>query len=100
MINGFAFYFKQDWIHTTAGSLMEKNDHVGPISSIMRVLTSRDQYLRSGSDNIKETTALTPLAAETANQAQKDIALEARKIQYDDQILTISLKTMLIETLP
>ena len=45
--NAFAFCFKEAYITTTGGMDIEVNKYVGPISTIMRMLTSKDGDLSS-----------------------------------------------------
>ena len=45
--NAFAFCFKEASINTTGGMDIEVNKYVGPVSSIMRMLTSKDGDLSS-----------------------------------------------------
>ena len=50
--NAFAYTFKEATLSTTGGSEIEINKYVGPISTIMRVLTSKDGDLISCFDKI------------------------------------------------
>ena len=52
--NAFAYCFKEDRLSITSGSNLEHNKYVGPFSTIMRVLTSKDSDLLSQFDNINE----------------------------------------------
>ena len=53
--NAFAYCFREATLSLTGGSEIEQNKYVGPISTIMRVLTSKDGDLMSYFDNIDET---------------------------------------------
>ena len=53
---GLAYVFQEAVLATTSGSNLEHNKFVGPISTIMLVLTSRDGDLLSQFDNINEGT--------------------------------------------
>ena len=53
--NAFAYCFREATLSFTGGSEREQNKYVGPISTIMRVLTSKDGDLMSYFDNIDET---------------------------------------------
>ena len=55
--NAFALCIKEATLSFTGGSEIEQNKYVGPISTIMRVLTSKDGDLMSFFDNINETQA-------------------------------------------
>ena len=52
--NGLAFVFQEAVLATTSGSNLEHNKCVGQISTIMRVLTSKDGNLLSQFDNFNE----------------------------------------------
>ena len=52
--NAFAYCFKEASLGVTTGSDLEHNKYVGPISTVMRVLTSKDGDLLSQFDNINE----------------------------------------------
>ena len=52
--NGFAYNFKEATLSITSGSDLEHNKYVGPVSTIMRVLTNKDGDLLSQFDNINE----------------------------------------------
>ena len=52
--NAFAYCFKEASLGVTSGSDLEHNKNVGPISTIMRVLTSKHGDLLSQFDNINE----------------------------------------------
>ena len=52
--NAFAYCFKEARLSITSGSDLEHNKYVGQISTIMRVLTSKDSDLLSQFDNINE----------------------------------------------
>ena len=52
--NGLAYVFQEAVLATTSGSNLEHNKFVGQISTIMRVLTSKDGDLLSQFDNINE----------------------------------------------
>ena len=52
--NAFAYCFKEASLGVTSGSDLEHNKYVGPISTIMRFLTSKDGDLLSQFDNINE----------------------------------------------
>ena len=52
--NAFAYCFKEARLSVTSGSHLEHNKYVGPISTIMSVLTSKDGDLLSQFDNINE----------------------------------------------
>ena len=52
--NAFAYCFKEASLGVTSGSDLEQNKYVGPIPTIMRVLTSKDGDLLSQFDNINE----------------------------------------------
>ena len=52
--NGLAYVFQEAVLATTSGSNLEHNKYVGQISTIMRVLTSKDGDLLSQFDNINE----------------------------------------------
>ena len=52
--NGFAYIFKEATLSITSGSDLEHNKYVGPVSTIMRVLTNKDGDLLSQFDNINE----------------------------------------------
>ena len=52
--NAFAYCFKEARLSISSGSNLEHNKHVGPVSTIMRVLTSKDGDLLSQFDNINE----------------------------------------------
>ena len=45
--NGFAFCFKEATLATTGGMEIEVNKYVGPVSTIMRMITSKDGDLSS-----------------------------------------------------
>ena len=45
--NAFAFCFKEATLNTTGGKDIEVNNYVGPVSTIMRLLTSKDGDLSS-----------------------------------------------------
>ena len=45
--NSFAYCFKEASINTTGGMDIEVNKYVGPVSTIMRLLTSKDGDLSS-----------------------------------------------------
>ena len=53
--NAFAYCFKNATISTTSGSEIEINKYPGVISTIMRVLTSKDGDIISYFDKINET---------------------------------------------
>ena len=55
--NAFAYCIKEATLSFTGGSEIEQNKYVGPISTIMRVLTNKDGDLMSYFDNINETQA-------------------------------------------
>ena len=56
--NAFAFCFKEATLALTGGSEIEQNKYVGPISTIMRVLTSKDgdliSYFDKNDDTLKK----------------------------------------------
>ena len=52
--NGFAFCFEETRLSVTSGSDLEHNKYVGPTSSNMRDLTSKDGDFISQFDNINE----------------------------------------------
>ena len=52
--NAFAYCFKEARLGVTSGSDLEHNKYVGQISTIMRVLFSKDGDLLSQFDNINE----------------------------------------------
>ena len=52
--NAFAYCFKEAVLSTTSGGDSEHNKYVGPISTIMRAITSKDGDLLSQFDNINE----------------------------------------------
>ena len=52
--NAFAYCFKETSLGVTSGSGLEHNKNVGQVSTIMRVLTSKDGDLLSQFDNIHE----------------------------------------------
>ena len=52
--NAFAYCFKEAVLSTTSGGDIEHNKFVGPISTIMRSITSKDSDLLSQFDNINE----------------------------------------------
>ena len=52
--NGLAYVFQEAVLATTSGSNLEHNKFVGQISTIVRVLTSKDGDLLSQFDNINE----------------------------------------------
>ena len=52
--NGLAYAFQEAVLATTSGSNLEHNKFFGQISTIMRVLTSKDGDLLSQFDNINE----------------------------------------------
>ena len=52
--NAFAYYFKEARIGVTSGSDLEHNKYVGAVSTIMRVLFSKESDLLSQFDNINE----------------------------------------------
>ena len=52
--NAFAYCFKEASLGVTSSSDLEHKKYVGPISTIMRVLTSKDGDLLSQFDNINE----------------------------------------------
>ena len=52
--NGFAYCFKEARLGVTSGSDLEHNKYVGQVSTIMRVLSSKDGDLLSQFDNINE----------------------------------------------
>ena len=52
--NGLAYVFQEAVLATTSSSNLEHNKYVGQISTIMRVLTSKDGDLISQFDNINE----------------------------------------------
>ena len=52
--NGLAYAFQEAVLATTSGSNLEHNKFVGQISTIMRVLTSKDGDLLSQFDNVNE----------------------------------------------
>ena len=52
--NAFAYCFKEATLALTGGSEIEQNKYVGPISTIMRVLTGKDGDLMSCFDKINE----------------------------------------------
>ena len=52
--NGLAYVFQEVVLATTSGSNLEHIEYVGQISTIMRVLTSKDGDLLSQFDNINE----------------------------------------------
>ena len=52
--NAFAYCFKEATPGITSGSDLEHNKYVGPISTVMRVLTSKDGDLLSQFDNINK----------------------------------------------
>ena len=52
--NAFAYCFKEAVLSTTSGGDIEHNKYVGPISTIMRAITSKDGDLISQFDNINE----------------------------------------------
>ena len=45
--NAFAYCFKEASLGVTSGSDLEHNKNVGPITTVMRVLTSKDGDLLS-----------------------------------------------------
>ena len=53
--NAFAFCFKEATLNTTGGMDFEVNKNVGPVSTIMRLLTSKDGGLSSCFDKNGET---------------------------------------------
>ena len=52
--NALAYCFKEARLGVTSGSDLEHNKYVGPVSTIMRVLTSKDGDLLSQFDNVNE----------------------------------------------
>ena len=52
--NGLAYVFQEAFLATTSGSNLEYNKFVGQVSTIMRVLISKDVDLLSQFDNINE----------------------------------------------
>ena len=52
--NGLAYVFQEAVLATTSGPNLEHNEYVGQISTIIRVLTSKDGDLLSQFDNINE----------------------------------------------
>ena len=52
--NAFAYCFKEARLAITSGSDLEHNKYVGPVSTIMKVLSSKDADLLSQFDNINE----------------------------------------------
>ena len=52
--NAFAFCFKEARLGVTSGSDLEHKKYVGQVSTLMRVLTSKDGDLLSQFDNINE----------------------------------------------
>ena len=52
--NAFADCFKEASLGVISGSDLERNKYVGPLSTIMRVLTCKDGDLLSQFDNINE----------------------------------------------
>ena len=52
--NGLAYVFQEAVLATTSGSILEHNKNVGQISTIKRVLTSKDGDFLSQFDNINE----------------------------------------------
>ena len=52
--NAFAYCFKEARLGVTSGSDLEHNKYVGQVSTIMRVLFSKDGDLLSQFDNINE----------------------------------------------
>ena len=52
--NAFAYCFKEAVLSTTSGGDIEHNKYVGPISTIMRAITSKDADLLSQFNNINE----------------------------------------------
>ena len=53
--NAFAYCFKEATLATTGGMDIEINKYVGPVSTIMRILTSKDADLSSYFDKYGET---------------------------------------------
>ena len=53
-ISGLAYVFQEAVLATTSGSSLKHNKFVGQISTIIRVLTSRDADLLSQFDKINE----------------------------------------------
>ena len=52
--NGFAYIFKEASLSITSGSDLEHIKYVGPVSTIMRVLTNKDGDLLSQFDNVND----------------------------------------------
>ena len=52
--NAFAYVFKEGRLATTASGDLEHNKFVGQVSTIMRIITSKDNDLLSQFDNIIE----------------------------------------------
>ena len=52
--NAFAYCFEERQLATTGGSILEPNKYLGNISTIMRMLTSRNGDLWSGFDKTSE----------------------------------------------
>ena len=52
--NALAYCFKEASLGISSGSDLEHNKYVGPISTIVRVLTSKDGDLLAQFDNINE----------------------------------------------
>ena len=52
--NAFAYCFKEAVLSSTSGGDIEHNKYVGPISTIMRAISSKDGDLLSQFDNINE----------------------------------------------
>ena len=52
--NAFAYCFKEAFLGISSGGDLEHNKYVGPISTIMRVVTSKDDDLLSQFDNFIE----------------------------------------------
>ena len=76
MNNAFAHLFKEAVVATTAGSKIEVNKYVGPVSTFMRVLTSKDGDFSSNFDKniegkIRDTTMNEKLFDNHTIQANK-----------------------------
>ena len=78
--NGLAYVFQEVVLSTTSGSNLEHNKFVGQISTIMRILTSKDGDLLSQFDNI--------------NEGYTDDGLDSTSLKKCSLIIT---KTMLTE---
>ena len=55
----YAFFFKQATLATTGGMDLEDIKYVGQVSTIMRLLTSKDSYLSSCFDKNAEKLSMT-----------------------------------------